>query len=291
MRTNVSTKIRLSSVQTMKESAIGTSKSRAGCNNRPICGHVPQFDSSMDSSPVYADKPACWNLQHNTALNPWNAPAKTPLRIMKIDVIAIWCNHYIKVFLFSFPIFFFWQTRLLEGAFIHLYTTTYSSGCGCGSGPLSTTATDNFPFTYNYSCTWSMLYGFSFDLNACRPSYWCNLWSGDKWYMDYREKVSKTKCLLQILLHAFDLEVESLPVPHSNYIQNKTKKSNLQTLLQLIPTTCCQVVGQDSIVVIVVAIMHLLIPHYPSEIEPKKANYNNQPLKQWLCVNTPWALS
>lgn len=105
--------------------------------------------------------------------------------------------------------------------------------------------------------------------------------------MDYREKVSKTKCLLQILLHAFDLEVESLPVPHSNYIQNKTKKSNLQTLLQLIPTTCCQVVGQDSVVVIVVAIMHLLIPHYPSEIEPKKANYNNQPLKQWLCVNTP----
>jgi hypothetical protein len=105
--------------------------------------------------------------------------------------------------------------------------------------------------------------------------------------MDYRGKVSKTKCLLQILLYAFDLEVESLPVPHSNYIQNKTKKSNLQTLQQLFPTTCCKVVGQGSVVVVVVVIMHLLIPHYPSKTELKKANYNNQPLKQWLCVNTP----
>ena len=139
MRTNVSTKIRLSLVQTMKESAISTSKSRAGCNNWPICGHVPQFDSSMDSSPVYVDKPACWNLQHNTALNPWNAPAKTSLRMMKMDVIASWCNHYIKGFFFFF---FFWLTNLFEGVFIHLYTTTYLSGCGCGWGPLSTTTTD-----------------------------------------------------------------------------------------------------------------------------------------------------
>ena len=67
----------------------------------------------------------------------------------------------------------------------------------------------------------------------------------------------------------------------------KPKKSKLQTLQQLFPTTCYKVVSQGSIVVIVVVIMHLLIPHYPSKIVPKKANYNNQPLKQWLCVNVP----
>lgn len=257
----------------MKESAISTSKSRASCNNWPICGHVPEFDSSMDSFPIYADKPACWNLQHNTAVNPWSAPAKTSLRMMKMDVTAKLVQSLHQGFSF------FWLTHPFEGAFIHLYTTTYSSSCGCVPGPLSTTTTYSFPFTYNYSWTWSMLYGFSFDLNACQPSYWCNLWSGDKYYMDSIGKMSKTKCQLQILFHAFDLGVESLPVPHSNYIQNKTKESKVQTLQQLFPTTCCEVVGQGWVVVIVVVIMHLLIPHYPSKIGPKKANYNNQPLK------------
>lgn len=82
---------------------------------------------------------------------------------------------------------------------------------------------------------------------------WYNL-SGDKQSMDSRGKLSRTKCLLQILSNAFDLEVESLPMPHSKYIQNKTKDCKLQTVQQLSPTACCKVFGQDRIVVIVVVI-------------------------------------
>lgn len=80
-----------------------------------------------------------------------------------------------------------------------------------------------FYFVYT-QLLWALESGF--DHND-RPSYWCNLWSGDKQFMPSSGKLSKSNCLLQILSDA--LALNSLLVPYSNIKQNRIKDSKLHS--------------------------------------------------------------
>ena len=69
-------------------------------------------------------------------------------------------------------------------------------------------------------------------------------------------------------------------------ITNKIEPKELNhNRCKLLPTTPCNIVGQGRAVVVVINAPY---PSLSLKNRPKESNYNHQPPKWQLCINTPW---